>query len=223
MKNVKFYIETLRENLQRPLCIKDFELFCKCGKYYNNIPTGMSETDLESEFVCDEADLISELENFNRDRQENCVYQGDEEEPLSRTLLLLTRFMFPPEHELFYKTYNKESQTYFCECDSPIVIDYRYERIYNAEGEQNWVYVGFELPPQNPLQEEEQEEEQEEWLGIRYENQFGTFELMDNELRNIVTNEKFSFDFNCDGKEIRYYPDGGERGNGFSIAKLVKE
>jgi len=56
-----------------------------------------------------------------------------------------------------------------------------------------------------------------------YENQFGTFELGNGEFKNVETGETFPFDFNCNKDEIRYYPDGGEMGNGFSIAKLVKE
>lgn len=128
MENVKFYIETLRENLQRPLCIQDFSIFEKDGKYYNNMPAGMSESELEFEFVCDEQTLISELLNFNRDRQENCVFIDNlEDEDFLQTLMELVMPLVPEEEHFSEFYYDEDNEVCYFDSEDPIKFNYTVE------------------------------------------------------------------------------------------------
>ncbi len=128
MENIKNYIEARRETMERPLCLEDFVMFEKNGKYYNNLPEGMSEADLEDVFVCDEQTLIFELRKFNTERQENCVSVDNlEDENFLQTLMELVMPLVPEEEHKSDFYYDEDNEVCYFDSEDPIKFDYTVE------------------------------------------------------------------------------------------------
>lgn len=129
MKNFKGYIEATREWVRRPLCIEDFAMFEKDGRYYNNLPEGVSDSDLEFQYVCDKETLISELKNFNIEKNENCVSVDNlEDENFLQTLIELVMPLVPEEEHKSDFYYDEDNEVCYFDSEDPIKFDYTVER-----------------------------------------------------------------------------------------------